>query len=32
VIASLQATSDTAVSGTARLMREQGLGLKKEPR
>jgi len=30
VIASLEATSDTAISGTARLMREQGLGLKKE--
>jgi len=32
VIASLQVAADTAVSGTARLMREQGLGLKKEPR
>lgn len=30
VIASLGTAADTAVSGTARLMREQGLGLKKE--
>lgn len=30
VIDSLGAASDTAVSGTARLMREHGLGLKKE--
>ncbi len=30
VIASLEHVADTAVSGTARLMREQGLGAKKE--
>ncbi len=30
VIASLSASNDTAISGTARLMREQGLGMKKE--
>jgi transcriptional regulator len=30
VITSLEPASDTVVSGTARLMREQGLGLKKE--
>jgi len=32
VIASLSAVEDTAVSGTARLMREQGLGSKKDER
>jgi len=32
VIASLSAVEDTAVSGTARLMREQGLGSKKDGR
>lgn len=31
VIASLRASPDTAISGTAQLMREQGLGVKKEP-
>lgn len=32
IIDSLSVGSDTAVSGTAALMREQGLGLKKEPK
>jgi transcriptional regulator len=31
VIASLEKAEDTAVSGVSRLMREQGLGVKKEP-
>lgn len=30
VIASLRASPDTAISGTAQMMREQGLGVKKE--
>jgi transcriptional regulator len=31
VIASLSASNDTAISGTAQLMRDQGLGMKKAP-